>query len=76
MCRQADKDKCQTLFTDDEPDLTLCCKTLHDQHCVDVQNPTVPSSFGVKQTCVLSDLQYFHVSENHTVDIMHDILEG
>lgn len=72
----ADKDKCQVLFTDDQPDLTLRNKALHAKHCINVQDPTVPSSFGVKKTCILNDLQYFHVSDNHAVDIMHDILEG
>lgn len=34
------------------------------------------SSNGVKFYCVLSDLQYFHIVENATADIMHDINEG
>jgi len=36
----------------------------------------VTSSFGVKRICLLNDLQYFNVSDNYAVDIMHDILEG
>lgn len=31
---------------------------------------------GVKYYCLLSDLNYFHVVSNPTVDIMHDINEG
>lgn len=31
---------------------------------------------GVKFYCVLSDLEYYHIIENPTVDIMHDINEG
>lgn len=35
-----------------------------------------PSSTGVKEDSCLNKLQYFHVTENTCVDIMHDILEG
>lgn len=31
---------------------------------------------GIKTSCLLNTLQYFHVAENVTVDIMHDVLEG
>lgn len=34
------------------------------------------SSFGVRRTCIMNDLQYFNVSGNFAVDNMHDILEG
>lgn len=64
-------------FSDDDPRITLHNKVLHAQHCNDLKaDPTLPSTFGVKRTCLLNDLQYFHVSDNHAVDIMHDILEG
>lgn len=52
-------------------------RALHAQQCNDLMaDPTLPSTFGVKRTCLLNDLQYFHVSDNYAVDIMHDILEG
>jgi hypothetical protein len=31
---------------------------------------------GIKNDCLLNSLQYFHITENVTVDIMHDFLEG
>jgi len=31
---------------------------------------------GIKSSCLLNTLQYFHVVENSTVDILHDVLEG
>lgn len=31
---------------------------------------------GVKYYCQLSDLKYFHIIDNPTVDIMHDVSEG
>ncbi len=35
-----------------------------------------PSLTGIKEDSCLNKLQYFHVTENTCVDIMHDILEG
>jgi len=65
------------VFRDDDPRITLRNKALHDQHCNDLMvEPTLSSTFGVKRQCLFNDLQYFHVSENYAVDIMHDILEG
>lgn len=34
------------------------------------------STFGVKKTCLLNTLRFFHTSDNYAVDIMHDLLEG
>ncbi|KAB0790200.1 hypothetical protein PPYR_15466, partial [Photinus pyralis] len=33
-------------------------------------------SFGIKQICIFNDLRFFHVVENISVDLMHDLLEG
>ncbi|XP_023309772.1 uncharacterized protein LOC111691352, partial [Anoplophora glabripennis] len=33
-------------------------------------------TFGIKDICVWNELQYFHVYDNHSVDIMHDLFEG
>lgn len=35
-----------------------------------------PSKTGVKEDSCLNQLRYFHVTENISVDIMHNILEG
>ena len=64
-----DKETAQTIFSDDDANITLRNRTLHGQHCKD-------TTFGVRTTSLLSDLQYFHVTDNYAVDIMHDILEG
>ncbi|XP_039649874.1 uncharacterized protein LOC120555261 [Perca fluviatilis] len=72
-----DKQTSQTVFSDDDPRITFRNKALHAQHCNDLMaDPTLASKFGVKRTCLLNDLQYFNVSDNYAVDIMHDILEG
>ena len=39
-------------------------------------NPSLPCVMGVKRSCIRNSLQYFNTSENFSVDIMHDILEG
>lgn len=39
-------------------------------------NNDLKISKGVKQYCILNDLNHFHMLENYTVDIMHDLLEG
>lgn len=31
---------------------------------------------GIKETCIFNDIENFHVTDNFSVDIMHDILEG
>lgn len=71
----ADKNECQRLFTDDCPN-KLGNKVLHAEHCSNLQDPTVASSFGFKRICILNELQYFSVVDNYAVDLMHDILEG
>jgi hypothetical protein len=35
-----------------------------------------PSLTGIKRSCILNDLAYFHSTEQSTVDCMHDVLEG
>ncbi|KAJ8034185.1 hypothetical protein HOLleu_20916 [Holothuria leucospilota] len=35
-----------------------------------------PSSSGIKMSCLLNELTYFHTTSNHAPDIMHDLLEG
>lgn len=72
-----DKTRLQSVFSEDDPDLVLRTKELYSEHCNAVaQNPSLVHSFGVKRTCPLNSLRYFHSSDNFAVDIMHDLLEG
>lgn len=34
------------------------------------------SQFGLRNDCILNELHNFHIIENKTFDIMHDLLEG
>lgn len=47
---------------------------MHVEHCQTMGR--IPSVMGVKKSCLLNSLQYFHRSENCSVYIMHGILEG
>ena len=47
------------------------------QHVMDVtRDPSLLSETGVAGPLFLNDLEYFHVTQNYTLDIMHDLLEG
>lgn len=52
-------------------------KALHDQHvCEVIEDPTRVSTTGVTGPSKLNELGYFHITENYTPDVMHDLLEG
>ncbi|XP_007566221.1 uncharacterized protein LOC103147693 [Poecilia formosa] len=71
------KDESQSVFTEDEACMVFRTKEMHGEHCAVLQeNPLLASIFGVKKTCLLNTLQFFHTSDNYAVDLMHDLLEG
>lgn len=45
-------------------------------HLIDNENPDFKESKGVKKYCVFNDLQNFHILNNCSVDVMHDVNEG
>ncbi len=72
-----DKTKLQSVFSEDDPDLIIRTKELYSEHCNALaQDPTLAPLFGLKRSCPLNSLQFFHSLENCAVDIMHDLLEG
>lgn len=72
-----DQIKLQSVFSEHDPDLIICTKELYLEHCSALaQDPNLAPQFGLKRTCPLNSLQFFHTSENFAVDIMHDSLEG
>ncbi|XP_050988379.1 uncharacterized protein LOC127179124 [Labeo rohita] len=67
----------QTVFCEDESNVIFRTKETHLRHCEAIQaDPTLPHVYGVKRTCLLNSLQYFNISDNFSVDVMHDVLEG
>lgn len=73
----AEKDDFQTEFSEDSSKIVLRTKDMHTAHCQEIAcNPSLPYVFGVKRTCLLNSLKYFHTTENFSVDVMHDLLEG
>lgn len=71
------KEESQSVFTEDNPCLIFRTKEMHAEHCASLQeNPMLTSTFGVKKTCLLNTLCFYHISDNYAVDIMHDLLEG
>lgn len=67
----------QSIFDEDDSRVILRNKDLHHQHCQAIEsNPALPHVYGVKRSCLLDTLQYYDISDNLSVDIMHDILEG
>ncbi|XP_041935316.1 uncharacterized protein LOC121697735 [Alosa sapidissima] len=71
------KGEIQSIFNEDDPGLVLRSRALHIEHCNALsEEPALPSVYGVKKSCVLNTLEYFHNTDNYAVDIMHDLLEG
>lgn len=72
-----EKDCFQSVFSEDDPKVILRTVDMHSHHCQTIQtNSTLPHVYGVKRTCLLNSLKYFHTANNFSVDLMHDILEG
>lgn len=71
------KDDAQKVYTEDSPKMVMREKHFYEMQCQELEsNPSKLSVFGLKRNSVLNSLQYFHVSCNFSLDIMHDILEG
>ena len=76
-CRLCMTDKAVCAVTCTEDGLTLRTAEQYSEQVKSVQEGTlVTKDCGIKGMCLLNALQYFHVTENVTVDIMHDLLEG
>ena len=49
--------------------ILLRTKESYDNHCLE-------KSFGIQERCIFHQIPNFHVTENFSVDPMHDLLEG
>lgn len=72
-----EKSDCQTVYSEDDPKVILRGKDVFEMHCRSLQeNPQLKSLYGLKKISMLNSLKYFHVCDNYSFDIMHDLLEG
>ncbi|XP_051173978.1 uncharacterized protein LOC127289825 [Leptopilina boulardi] len=72
FCRicTATKEQCQKLLEEDEHllrDVKSYEKVVAEEKFADS---------GLKEKCIFNDIKNFHICENISVDVMHDILEG
>lgn len=78
-CRfcECDSTECKTLNEElpskirNREKYASCLKIIESLEKVDFRQ-----TLGVKRYCALNDLQYFHITENISADILHDIYEG
>lgn len=42
----------------------------------DYLNCVINSTFGIQEECIFNKIPNFHVLENISIDLMHDLLEG
>lgn len=68
-CQQLTKEKCEKIRT--KSNYAQQIKTIEESEKV-----ILKQTIGVKFYCALSDCNFFHILDNPTVDIMHDINEG
>ena len=72
-----EKNDTQTVFNEDDPKVILRGKDMFEMHCQSLQeNPQLKSLYGIKINSTLNSLKYYHVCNNYSFDIMHDLLEG
>lgn len=66
-----------SVYSEDDPKVILRGQELFEMHCNELQSdPQKLSMFGLKKNSTFNSLQFFHVTHNFSLDIMHDILEG
>lgn len=71
------KTQCQSMTHESECILRTVENYEHSLDIVDnSEKVNYEETDGVKFYCVLSDLNYFHIVQNATVDTMHDLNEG
>nr|XP_055051346.1 uncharacterized protein LOC129437202 isoform X1 [Misgurnus anguillicaudatus] len=72
-----EKDRFQSVFCEDNPEVVLRTTEMHSLHCETIQtDSSLPHIYGVKRVCLLNSLKYFNTANNFSVDITHDVLEG
>lgn len=79
FCRHclSSKSECQSFTTESECNLRTVENYQNSLKIIDdSENVNLNETDGVKYYCLLSNLHYYHIVENPTADVMHDICEG
>jgi len=75
FCRLCMTDKADSSSTCTDYCLQLRTREQYSQQLECLQSGTLTTKdCGIKRSCLLNDLQYFHIAENVTVDPMHDLV--
>lgn len=78
-CRfcECDSEECRTLTVENISKIRsrekyeLCIKKIELLEKIDYRQ-----TLGIKRYCMLNELEYFHLTENISADILHDVYEG
>lgn len=78
-CRicELSKEECRTMYKEDVSKKRS--RENYEKHMIEIENSTnvdYTQTRGLKRYCALNDLKFFHILENPSVDIMHDLNEG
>lgn len=71
------KQECQKLCRENQSKIRS--KENYAEHLAEIETSTnvdLMKTRGVKRYCALNDLKFFHILDNQSVDIMHDLNEG
>lgn len=80
FCRHCEcsKSECHTMIKENKRKRRT--KKNYESHVERANNKNIQQDFtatkGIKKSCKFNDLKYFHVLDNMSVDVMHDINEG
>lgn len=77
-CRQCEctKDEIQNVFVEDPSKMRRKEEYEDAIMQIDDDSSKVLNIKGVKMYCVLNNLEFYHMLENRSVDLMHDVNEG
>lgn len=71
---ECSKDELQTTFVEDPNKMRR--KEDYPQLIQQLKEEQLANVKGIKKFCVLNNLESFHMMENRSVDLMHDLNEG
>lgn len=78
MCEMS-KNECKKSATDDAQLYRTKQKytdTIHSIQEGNLDSVDLKETLGIKRSCVLNKLNYYHILDNYNSDIMHELLEG